>query len=178
MVKRDFRWKKYLPDFVYGGIDGSITTFAVVSGVMGASLSSSIVLILGFANLFADGFSMAVSNYFATGSRNDINKRDKFFKKGNAFKAATVTFFSFLFIGLIPLLSFVVGALTKNDYILKNQFFIAFVLTGIALGIVGYMKGEIIGRAKWKSALYTLIIGGIAALVAFGVGYLINGLVG
>lgn len=56
----------YLRDFVYGGIDGSVTTFAIVSGVVGASLSPSVILILGAANLVADGFSMAASNYSAT----------------------------------------------------------------------------------------------------------------
>lgn len=62
---------KYLPDFVYGGIDGSVTTFAIVAGVTGASLSPTIVLILGFANLFADGFSMAVGNYLSTKSKKE-----------------------------------------------------------------------------------------------------------
>lgn len=56
----------YLRDFVYGGIDGAITTFAIVAGVVGASLSSSVILILGLANLLADGFSMAASNYSGT----------------------------------------------------------------------------------------------------------------
>jgi len=56
--------KRYLADFVYGGTDGAITTFAIVAGAMGASLSAVVILILGFANLFADGFSMAASNYF------------------------------------------------------------------------------------------------------------------
>lgn len=59
-VKRPYNW---LPDFVYGGMDGAITTFAVVAGVAGANLSVAVVLILGFANLFADGFSMAVGKY-------------------------------------------------------------------------------------------------------------------
>jgi VIT1/CCC1 family predicted Fe2+/Mn2+ transporter len=53
----------YLGDAILGAIDGSVTTFAVVSGVMGAHLSHSVIMILGFANLLADGFSMAVSNY-------------------------------------------------------------------------------------------------------------------
>ena len=56
----------YLRDWVYGGIDGSVTTFAVVTGVVGASLSPTIILILGVANLIGDGFSMAASNYSAT----------------------------------------------------------------------------------------------------------------
>ncbi len=56
----------YLRDWVYGGIDGAVTTFAVVAGVAGASLSPRIVIILGLANLFADGLSMAASNYSGT----------------------------------------------------------------------------------------------------------------
>jgi VIT1/CCC1 family predicted Fe2+/Mn2+ transporter len=56
----------YLRDWVYGGIDGSVTTFAVVTGVSGAELPVRIILILGFANLLADGFSMAASNYLGT----------------------------------------------------------------------------------------------------------------
>lgn len=53
----------WVSDFVYGGIDGSVTTFAVVAGVVGASLSIPVILILGFANLLADGFSMSVGKY-------------------------------------------------------------------------------------------------------------------
>ena len=56
----------YIRDWIYGGIDGAVTTFAVVSGVAGAELSPVIVLILGFANLVADGFSMAASNFLGT----------------------------------------------------------------------------------------------------------------
>jgi len=56
----------YLRDWVYGGIDGAVTTFAVVAGVVGAELSNRVVLILGAANLVADGFSMAASNYSGT----------------------------------------------------------------------------------------------------------------
>jgi vacuolar iron transporter family protein len=56
----------YLRDWVYGGIDGTVTTFALVSGVVGAHLSSRVILILGSASLIADGFAMAAGNYLAT----------------------------------------------------------------------------------------------------------------
>src|SRR5262245_24221936 len=56
----------YLRDFVYGAVDGIVTTFAVVSGVAGAGLSSGVVIVLGAANLVGDGFSMAASNYLGT----------------------------------------------------------------------------------------------------------------
>ena len=58
--------KWHFQDFIYGSIDGAVTTFAIIAGVVGASLSSNIILILGFANLFADGFAMAVANYQAS----------------------------------------------------------------------------------------------------------------
>lgn len=61
----------YLRDWIYGGIDGSVTTFAVVTAVVGAHLSPFVVLIMGFANLVADGFSMAAGNFLGTKSEHD-----------------------------------------------------------------------------------------------------------
>ena len=65
----------YLKDFIYGAIDGAVTTFAVVAGVAGAGLSSSVVIILGIANLLADGFSMAISNYMGTRAENQYREK-------------------------------------------------------------------------------------------------------
>lgn len=65
----------YLKDFVYGAIDGAVTTFAVVSGVAGAGLSGKIVIILGLANLVGDGFSMAVSNYLGTRTEEELREK-------------------------------------------------------------------------------------------------------
>src|ERR687890_184245 len=65
----------YLRDWVYSGIDGAVTTFAVVAGVIGAELSNRVVLILGVANLVADGFSMAASNYSGTKTEHEDKDR-------------------------------------------------------------------------------------------------------
>lgn len=65
----------YLRDWIYGGVDGSVTTFAIVTGVVGANLSPWIILVMGFANLFADGFSMAASNFLGTKSEQEDLKR-------------------------------------------------------------------------------------------------------
>jgi vacuolar iron transporter family protein len=65
----------YLRDWVYGGIDGAVTTFAIVSGVVGANFSTSVILVLGAANIVADGFSMAASNY--TGTKTEIEEFDR-----------------------------------------------------------------------------------------------------
>ncbi|MDA3807356.1 MAG: VIT1/CCC1 transporter family protein, partial [Thiomicrorhabdus sp.] len=61
-----------ISDAVLGGIDGCVTTFAVVSGAFGAGFSPAVALILGLANLIADGFSMAVSNYEASKAQRDF----------------------------------------------------------------------------------------------------------
>ncbi len=68
---------KYLKSWVYGGLDGVVTTFAVVAGVVGASLAPSIILIMGFANLIGDGISMAVGDYLSTKSQGEYYKTEK-----------------------------------------------------------------------------------------------------
>jgi vacuolar iron transporter family protein len=73
-----------IEDFVYGATDGAVTTFAVVAGVIGAALSPSIVLILGFANLFADGFSMAIGTIWAANLRENLLKRKEKRKNGKS----------------------------------------------------------------------------------------------
>jgi len=166
--------KKYLPEFVYGAIDGIITTFAVVTGALGASLSSAIILILGFANLFADGFSMAISNYLSTKSEKELVKKHKHEHEHekNPRKTALATFIAFVLIGFIPLLSFVLAIFIPQ--IDENKFLYSIILTGLAFIVVGTIKGEITGNSKIKSAIETIIIGGIAAIIAFLVGYLLR----
>ena len=65
----------YLRDFVYGAVDGTVTTFAVVSGVAGARLPARVVLVLGIANVVADGFSMAIGNFLATRAERQLADR-------------------------------------------------------------------------------------------------------
>ncbi len=65
----------YIRDWVYGGIDGAVTTFAIISGVVGADLSTRTIIIMGFANLIADGFSMAASNY--SGTKTEVDNLER-----------------------------------------------------------------------------------------------------
>ncbi len=167
---------KYLPEFVYGGTDGAVTTFAVVAGVAGASLSPAIVLILGFANLIGDGISMAASDYLSTKSRNDLRESAKGFRL-SPMKAAFSTFTAFFLVGLIPLLSYLLGAITNSAYIIQNQFYYSIILTIIALGIVGFMKGEVLNKNKLSSSIQTILIGGIAAVAAFVISRFISSLI-
>jgi vacuolar iron transporter family protein len=69
--------QEYLREFVYGGIDGAVTTFAVVAGGFGANLDAGILIILGLANLLADGFSMSVGAYLSAKSERDNYDKHK-----------------------------------------------------------------------------------------------------
>lgn len=71
------RFEDYLGELVYGGIDGCVTTFAVVAGAVGAGLDSSIIIILGFANLLADGFAMSIGAYLSSKSEKDNYEKHK-----------------------------------------------------------------------------------------------------
>jgi VIT1/CCC1 family predicted Fe2+/Mn2+ transporter len=68
---------RYIKSVVYGGLDGIITTFAVVAGVAGAALSAGIVLIMGFANLIADGISMAIGDYLSSKSEREYQNAER-----------------------------------------------------------------------------------------------------
>lgn len=65
----------YVRDLVYGAVDGVVTTFAVVAGAAGADLGNVVVIILGLANLVADGFSMAVSNFLGSRAERQLHDR-------------------------------------------------------------------------------------------------------
>jgi vacuolar iron transporter family protein len=220
-----------LGDFVYGATDGAVTTFAVVAGVVGASLSPSIVLILGFANLLADGFSMAVGNYLAAKTQREyIEKarkreeweidnlveqekqeiRDIYANKG--FKddllnevvrvitlhkkvwvdtmmreelgliedgrhprdTAVTTFVAFNAVGLIPLLPFVAMFVAGSSASPNDAFLYSVVFTASAFFLIGWIKGRIVQKPLLRSGMITLLIGGMAAAVAYAIGYVLN----
>lgn len=170
-MNNDIR-RKYLPEFVYGAIDGSVTTFAVVAGSLGASLSTSIILILGCANLIGDGFSMAASNYLSTKSQNELSSQ----QRKRPIKTALATFFSFIGIGLIPLFSYIAAFFFPS--ISMHATTISFILTACAFLFIGAVKGLVVKKHPIAAALETLLIGALAALLAFIVGAFIKSLIG
>ena len=223
--------QSYLKDMVYGGIDGTITTFAVVSGVVGAELAPGIVVILGLANLFADGFSMAVSNFLGTkaeqqflhmirkeeeneidlipeGEREEI--RQIYAAKGfegelleqvvdvitsneqvwvdtmlleehgllldgpEPKKAAWWTFVAFLVAGIIPVAPFIVNLLVDGG--ISSPFLWSSIATAATFFAIGIYKARVVGGSTLKAGLETVAVGGMAAVLAYGIGWLLRGI--
>lgn len=167
-------FEKYLSEFVYGSIDGTVTTFAIVAGTIGAALSPGIILILGFANLFADGFSMAASDYLSHQSELQARGEEDYVRA--PLITATITFFSFVFVGIMPLIAFVIAPLVP--IVAEHTFLVACILTGITFCIIGGIRGHIVGRSRVYAALQTLVIGGVAAAISYYVGAILRTFVG
>ena len=157
-ISRTQLWKNYLPQFVYWGIDWIVTTFAVVAWAVWANLSISIVLILGFANLFADGFSMAVGSYLSSKSEWAESP------VGNGVS----TLLSFIIVGFFPLLSYVLYAW----WVLSEEILMpaTIAITAFAFALIGYLKSVATDEPMLRSVLETLFLGLIAALIAYYVG--------
>lgn len=159
----------YAKSIVYGGMDGIVTTFAVVAGAVGGNLGVESILILGFSNLLADGFSMAAGDYLSS-TTEESNIKDK------SIKNALATFASFIIFGLIPLLSYIfMGVSTVFK---AHTFLLACLFVSLALFLLGLVKGLITGENKAKEIFRTLFIGLVAALFAYYVGEVLGHIAG
>jgi len=213
----------HLKDMVFGGIDGTVTTFAIVAGVEGAGLSQGVIVALGIANILADGFSMAASNYSGTKAELDDRRRnvqieeshienyrsgeleelrqilelrgltgdvldmateaisqnkDKWIgfmltdeygltrEEPHPTRAAIATFAAFLAAGSVPLVPFVLG--------MPNAFTISTVATLTTFFLIGAAKSRWSLSKWWWSGGETLLIGALAASIAYSVGSLFH----
>lgn len=166
------KFEQYLGQFVYGAIDGSVTTFAVVAGAAGANLSSTVIIILGLANLIADGFSMGASSYLSAKSERDLKKsKDETHEGGETpLGDGIATFLAFILVGFIPVLIYVFDALLSLEISKDLLFAISSFLTGAAFIFIGILKGQMTKTSPFKSGFETLLLGAIAAGLAYGLG--------
>lgn len=163
-------WAHHIGDLVFGANDGIITTFAVVSGVSGAALKPSVAIILGLANLLADGFAMGAGNYLGMLSEQDYQRSTGTPVREGRLHAAghgAAIFFAFLLAGSVPLLPFLFAPG-------KHTFLTSCLATGVALFVVGSLR-TLVTRARWfVSGLEMLAVGSVAAAVAYLVGHLLR----
>ncbi len=161
--------KHYLRDAVFGANDGIVTTFAVVAGVAGANLSLNTVLILGFANLFADGLAMGLGNYLGIKSELEIAPKIKQTQMLSAIKRGLATFIAFAFAGLFPLLPYL--------FSLPQAFKLSIIFTVLSLFVIGSFRSMITKKNWFSSGIEMLAIGATAATVAYLTGGIINKLI-
>lgn len=164
--------RHYIGDLVYGANDGIITTFAVVAGVAGGALSHSAVLIVGAANLAADGLSMAVGNFLAIRSRESARTADNLpEEEARPVRHAVATFAAFVVAGSVPLIPYVLPAFRTHEFIWSV------VSTLASLFTVGAARAAVTVDRWWVAGLEMLLLGGIVAATAYGAGAMIAAVV-
>lgn len=221
---------RYLADAVFAANDGIITTFAVVAGIAGAQLEPSIVLILGFANLLADGASMGLGNYLGQRSEagfvRQLKKkeyweiehfpetetrevREIYAKKGfsgadldravaiitankevwvdtmlkeelhviddpvtTPVRHGLVTYIAFIIAGVLPLVPFFIPGIRTQGFSWSIG------MTFFALFFIGMMRSKLSDCKPWRAGFEMLFVGGIAAVIAYGVGVVLSHFVG
>ncbi|HLD63640.1 MAG TPA: VIT1/CCC1 transporter family protein [Candidatus Peribacteraceae bacterium] len=220
----------FIQDIVYGGNDGIVTTFAVVAGTAGADMPHYVVIILGLANLLADGTSMATGSFLSIKSQMDqyerlrkeelqeiethqdmerAEVREAYAAKGFAgtdldkvveiitakkdvwadvmmleehgltkdsalqpVLHGTMTFLSFVIFGTVPLLPYVFGIP------IDKRFPVAIASTALALAVLGLSRSVITRERLFRGPVEVVLVGALGAVVAYGIGVLLRGLVG
>jgi VIT1/CCC1 family predicted Fe2+/Mn2+ transporter len=166
---------KYLKSAVLGASDGIVTTFAVVAGVVGAGLSTKVILILGIANMVADGLSMAIGDYLGERSGHKLELEQGKESDGCClWKTSLVTFVAFIFAGVLPLTPYIV-MLFGIDVNPDNQFALSIFATGFAMFTVGSLRTFVTKGKWWLNGLEMLAVGSIAAVVAYSLGSFVEG---
>lgn len=171
------RFEKYLGEVVFGAIDGIVTTFAVVAATVGAGLGSGVIIILGLANLFADGISMGVSAYLSEKSEQAVQSKNNVIRPEAKVpaKVGLATFGAFLVVGFVPVLAYVVDYVWRLE--IKRLFLVSSTFAGLAFAGVGWLKSYVTQGPRLLAIMETLTLGAIAAGVAYFIGDVLEQLI-
>lgn len=160
--------RHYIRDLVYGANDGIITTFAVVAGVAGGALSQVAVLVIGAANLAADGVAMGVGNLLAIRANESALAADGLpEQEAYPWKHGIATLVAFVTAGAVPLAPYLLplGEGARLPW--------SALLTMTSLFGVGAARATVTREPWWKGGLEMLMLGGLVAVAAYGAGALV-----
>jgi VIT1/CCC1 family predicted Fe2+/Mn2+ transporter len=165
--------RHYIRDLIYGANDGIITTFAVVAGVTGGNLSSGAILIVGVANLLADGLSMGVGNYLSIRSHESARAAEDLPEEEAApARHGFATLLAFVVAGAVPLFPYTAPVAAEF------RFMASVVLTLLTLFVVGSLRSLVTIDRWWTAGLEMLSLGILVAGAAYGSGALVAALIG
>lgn len=157
--------RHYIRDVVYGANDGLITTFAVVVGAVGGGLSPRAMLILGAANLFADGLSMGVGNYQSIRAHESALAAQRVpEQEARPARHGLATLLAFVAVGAVPLVPFALGATVDAGLVWSVT------LTFVMLFTVGALRALVTVERWWVAGLEMLVLGAVVAIAAYAAG--------
>ena len=164
---------RLLRTLMFGGIDGIITMFNIISGIEGSKLNYKYIFIIGAATLVSDAISMGTGEYLSVKAENELkNNNNNNLRDVSPEKKGIVMFISFILFGMIPLILYFL--MLKINY--KNRYINAYISIIIALFILGVLKSRYTKDKWYKSGLNISGYGALASFVAFNVSRFISNL--
>lgn len=184
--------RNYIRPFVLGGIDGVITSFAILAGGFGTT--RIILLRIVTASLFADGISMGISEFLSVRaenrktfdgflkefSRDEQKHLTNIFAKHGEMKTqlfSTITLKTGILSAVICFSSFVFwgGIIILVWYIAEASIIAAIVSSLVSLISLGVLRASRIRYVEiGTSVAETLSLGCVAGSVAYGLGAVIK----
>jgi len=154
-----------LRSIIYGGIDGIITMFNIISGITGAKLSYKYIFIIGLAVLISDGMSMGISDYLSLNA--DIKLKQNYKENDlvdeiKPVKNGLITFFSFIFFGFIPIFLYFIFNNSKN-----NKYIKLIISVTISLFLLGSLQSKYTNEPWYFTGTRLSVFGIVTASIAF-----------
>ena len=154
-----------LRSIIYGGIDGIITMFNIISGITGAKLNYKYIFIIGLAVLISDGMSMGISDYLSLNADIKLkqkNKQNNLIDEIKPVKNGIITFISFIIFGFIPIILYFVFNNTK-----KNKYIKLIISVTISLFLLGSVQSKYTKESWIYTGTRLSIFGITTASIAF-----------
>jgi VIT1/CCC1 family predicted Fe2+/Mn2+ transporter len=166
---------RLLKSAVLGASDGIVTTFAVVAGVAGAGLSSNVIVILGVANMVADGLSMSIGDYLGERSEQQFRYQQTGNKQRlKLWQPGVIMFLAFNLAGVLPLFPYLLTPLLGLHIPAEIQFPFSIFATALAMFIVGSLRSLVLHTSWVRNGFEMLAVGSIAATVAYVLGSIVE----
>jgi len=174
--------EKHMRGVVFGGMDGILTTFALLAAVAGSNtVTTTLTLVIGVSTVLADALSMAAGEYLAAKAEDEMAGGAGTSEAGPLEKGAAM-FIAFTVFGSMPLLGFSLAALIASrsggSAGTQEYFFISVIITAATLFALGTIKSSFGAGVWWQAGLEVTAIGGAAALVAYYSAQAVSSLMG
>lgn len=160
-----------LRSIIFGGIDGIITMFNIISGISGAKLNYKYIFIIGLAVLISDGMSMGISDYLSL--KADIKLKQNY-KKNNLIneikpvKNGIITFLSFIIFGFIPIFLYFIFNKSKS-----NKYIKLIICITISLFLLGSIQSKYTNESWYLTGTKLSVFGIITATLSYNISRII-----
>ncbi|KAJ1637565.1 VIT family-domain-containing protein [Pavlovales sp. CCMP2436] len=163
--------RDHMRGVIFGGLDGILTTFAIIAASIGAKQKAQTTLVLGISTLLADALGMAGGEYLSSKAEREMlspREVEALIREPSPLAKGAAMFTAFILFGAIPLLGFIASHVLVLYHPELQHAFVSCVVTALALFTLGAVKSQFGKGSWWRSGGEIVLVGGFVASAAFG----------